>query len=353
MNNFQDDVQTGQYESGSTALPLQHQQRYDLRPRSATTKRSDVIQIPIDATLYRNAKPPTPTAVLRQYGLLTSSSYALGSGHYSKVYKANQGDREFAVKVVRLDDFAVKVVRLDDVGDDFKKRFLPREKEIWSKLRHRNICELFACLGCEQFNYFYMVMEYCPNGDLLSYIQRNGALSDNLGRRWMRALLDAVVYLHKNNIAHRDIKAENILISRRYNVKLADYGFVCECPDNLFSRTYCGSRAYSSPEVLNGIPYDVKKNDVWSMGVLCFVSMTNTMPYREEANNNAAIVEQQRRKQYRWPSYVSHDCRKSIDSMMTFYQDERPTAKEAKKLPFFERQLQQHSPQEEMNSVYA
>uniref|UniRef100_A0A914Z0U3 Protein kinase domain-containing protein n=1 Tax=Panagrolaimus superbus TaxID=310955 RepID=A0A914Z0U3_9BILA len=188
----------------------------------------------------------------------------------------------------------------------------------------------------------------------LSYIQRNGALSDSHGRRWMRAVLDAVQYLHRNNIAHRDIKAENILISRRQNIKIADFGFVCESPDNFYSRTYCGSRAYSSPEVLTGIRYDVFKNDIWSLGVLCFVSMTNTMPYREESNNNAAIVEQQRRKQYRWPSYVSHDCRQSIDSMMAFYQGERPTAKEAKKLPFFEHvinQSQQRSSHEEMEGV--
>uniref|UniRef100_A0A914Y0J6 Protein kinase domain-containing protein n=1 Tax=Panagrolaimus superbus TaxID=310955 RepID=A0A914Y0J6_9BILA len=154
MNNFQDAVEIDDNETGSTISPPHP--RYDLRPR--TTKRSDVIPIHFNATLYRDAKPPSPTAVLRKYGIHTSSSYLLGSGHYSKVYKGYHSDREVAVKVIRL----------DQIGDDFKKRFLPREKECWAKLRHRNICELFLCLGCEQFNYLYMVMEYCQNGDLVS-----------------------------------------------------------------------------------------------------------------------------------------------------------------------------------------
>uniref|UniRef100_A0A914QV06 Protein kinase domain-containing protein n=1 Tax=Panagrolaimus davidi TaxID=227884 RepID=A0A914QV06_9BILA len=274
--------------------PQHQQQRYDLRPRP--NKRSDVIPITFPSVFRRTpGKPPTATSVLRHFGLSTYSSYELGMGHYSKVYKAFQDNREVAVKIIKL----------NEVSEEFIKRFIPREKECWSKLRHRNICELFACLGCEEFNYLYMVMEYCPNGDLLSYIQKKGPLSDTKGRRWMRALLDAVGYLHKNRIAHRDIKAENACLN------------------------------FNCYKVLKGIPYDVYKNDVWSLGVLCFVSMTSSMPFREDSNTNSAIVEQQRRRTYRWPTYVSPECRQSIDTMMAFYQDDRPTTKESKKLPFF------------------
>uniref|UniRef100_A0AC34FNJ8 Protein kinase domain-containing protein n=1 Tax=Panagrolaimus sp. ES5 TaxID=591445 RepID=A0AC34FNJ8_9BILA len=165
-----------------TSNQTQQHPRYDLRPRK---HRSDIQHISI-AGASRD-KPPSPTSVLRRFGLTTYSSFELGCGHYSKVYKAYQADREVAVKVVKL----------DQVGSDFKKRFIPRERECWSKLRHRNICELYQIVACNDFNYLFMVMEFCHNGDLLTYIQANGPLSDNTGRRWMRGLLEAVNYLHK------------------------------------------------------------------------------------------------------------------------------------------------------------
>lgn len=311
-----------QQQPGTSQQQSSQHPRYDLRPRK---NRNDIHHISI--TGARRDKPPSPTSVLRHFGMTTYSSFELGCGHYSKVYKAYQADREVAVKVVKL----------DQVGADFKKRFIPRERECWSKLRHRNICELYQIVACNDFNYLFMIMEYCHNGDLLSYIQTNGPLSDNTGRRWMRCLLEAVNYIHKLNYAHRDIKAENVLISRRHTVKLADFGFACPQPTNFYSRTYCGSRAYSSPEVLMGVPYDVYKNDIWSLGVLCFVAMTSSMPYRELSNTNGAIVEQQRRQTYRWPNYVAVDCRETVDTMLTFQQEKRPSAKQTRTLSFFTR----------------
>jgi serine kinase len=321
-------TQEDQSQPGTSEQAQQHP-RYDFRPRK---NRIDVTQIHVDNPRF---KPPSPTSFLRHHGINTCSSLELGSGHYSKVYKGYQADREVAVKVVRL----------DQVGADFKKRFIPRERECWSKLRHRNICELYQIIGCNQYNYLFMVMEFCHNGDLLSYIQANGPLSDTVGRRWLRGILDAVNYLHKLQYAHRDIKAENVLISRRHTVKLADFGFACPQPPNFFSRTYCGSRAYSSPEILMGIPYDIYKNDIWSFGVLCFIVMTSSMPFRESTNSNNEIVEQQRRRSYRWPNYVAEDCRQSVEVMLTFQQEKRPSAKQIKSLPFFSRTVHHQAPE--------
>lgn len=146
-------------------------------------------------------------------------------------------------------------------------------------------------------------------------------------------MLDGICYLHSLEIAHRDIKAENVMIHEN-NVKLTDFGFSCR-PENYPSTTYCGSKAYSPPEVLSGIPYDTYKGDVWAFGALCYVVMTNSMPYRENCNTNMQIVEQQRKREYKWPLFVPEDVRISIDIIMTFNQNERPTANMCKSLPFF------------------
>ena len=191
-------------------------------------------------------------------------------------------------------------------------------------------------------------MEYCDGGDLvsllrgfrsnhdfqLSYIQETGPLPDNTGRIWLRQLLDAVVYLHRKKIAHRDIKAENVLIYPG-GVKLTDFGFACYEPDGKYSTTYCGSKAYSCPEVLGGIPYDVFKGDVWSFGVLCYVAMTNSMPFRENVSSNKLIIDQQRKKDFKWPNYMKPDCKFAINRMLTFDQRNRPSLRTVKDFSFF------------------
>lgn len=84
-------------------------------------------------------------------------------------------------------------------------------------------------------------------------------------------------------------------------------------------------------------PYDVFKNDVWCFGIVCFVVMTGSLPFPESFN--AVIVEQQRRRSYRWPKYVSAECRETVDLLLTFRQEKRPSAKQAKALPFFNRSV--------------
>ena len=93
--------------------------------------------------------------------------------------------------------------------------------------------------------------------------------------------------------------------------------------------------SYFSAEVLLGTPYDVYKNDIWSLGVLSYIVMTKIMPFREDSNNNSAIVEQQMSRSYQWPHFISMECQISIDRLLTFDQHKRPTASDAKALPFF------------------
>ena len=110
-------------------------------------------------------------------------------------------------------------------------------------------------------NKIYMMLEYANGGDLLAYIQKlNGPIPDNETKLWMTQMCDALKFLHRIDISHRDLKLENLLIDSARNVKLCDFGFCKELSilDEL-SMTYCGSKAYASPEILQGQPYDPKK----------------------------------------------------------------------------------------------
>lgn len=96
-------------------------------------------------------------------------------------------------------------------------------------------------------------MDFCSHGDLLDRIIKNGPLPEKKIKLFFGQIVSAIYYLHTKEISHRDIKCENILIQNSYLVKLTDFGFarkVIEKGKAIMSKTFCGSAAYASPEIL-------------------------------------------------------------------------------------------------------
>lgn len=144
----------------------------------------------------------------------------------------------------------------------------------------------------------YARLRYADNGDLLDFIKRNGVVPEQQAKLWFRQMASGLQYLHNKNIAHRDLKCENILLSRRFNVKLADFGFARFCVDEegrrVLSQTYCGSAAYAAPEVVNGTPYNPKLSDIWSLGIILFIMLNASMPF-DDSNLRKLLKDQMTR----------------------------------------------------------
>ncbi|NXV73968.1 TSSK6 kinase, partial [Atlantisia rogersi] len=241
----------------------------------------------------------------------------LGEGRFSKVKAATSNKHKGPL--------AIKVVDWHRAPTAFVYKFLPRELSIVRKIRHPNIVRIVELIeGCN--GKLYMVMEAAAT-DLLQLLQQLGKLPCIPKARDIFAqVVSAVRYLHDRNLVHRDIKCENVLLAadgRR--AKLSDFGFSKEAtsyPD--LSTTYCGSAAYASPEVLMGIPYDAKKYDMWSLGVMLYVMVTGCMPFDD---THICSMPQQQKKGVQYPEGLPplpEPCQALIAKLLQFSPACRP-----------------------------
>ncbi|XP_075747031.1 testis-specific serine/threonine-protein kinase 2-like [Rhipicephalus microplus] len=205
---------------------------------------------------------------------------------------------------------------MGETSREYRTRFLPREINILARLRHPNIARVFQII-CEARKVFF-IMELATAGDLLFKIQNAGRLHERTAHHIFVQLASAVAYLHRHNIAHRDLKCENVLLTTQLVVKLADFSFSRYCSGTagrkkkFYSETYCGSEAYAPPEVLQGIPYQPRKADMWSLGVILYVMMTAALPF--EDGNIVRQVRLQMNRVIRFPRHMesTHEYRNLV-----------------------------------------
>jgi len=147
-------------------------------------------------------------------------------------------------------------------------------------------------IGLENYFYDYygnlvMVFEY-SRFNLLQYFSVCGTLSEEACALIFYEIVLATKELHDKNIAHRDIKLDNIFIFKKkkldysklkIRVKVADLGLATFCDENMKLTTFCGSPIYSSPEVNLGIPYNGFKYDIWCLGIVLYYIVYEKFPF--------------------------------------------------------------------------
>lgn len=269
-------------------------------------------------------KSKTVNTATRQFmdaaALLTERGYRLGpklgKGSYAKVRVTER------VSDKRL--FAVKLIDRTKAAKDYVSKFLPRELSIVMQLNHRHIMAVHEIIQTRDL--VCVVMELAERGDLLEHIKRNGAVPDFDAKRMFRQISEGVRFLHDQLLCHRDLKCENVLIRRDRSVMLTDFGFAraLASMDDL-SKTFCGSAAYASPELLRGKPYNPRMNDVWGLGCILFVMVTGCMPFHD--SNVKKTLQRQLSGRVVFPPSVSDAipliCKNLIFSML----DPNPAAR--------------------------
>ncbi|NXJ48004.1 TSSK3 kinase, partial [Spizaetus tyrannus] len=208
-------------------------------------------------------------------GFLLANGYQLGrtigEGMYSKVKEAFSQKHQKKV--------AIKIIDKNEGPEEFIHRFLPRELQIITRLNHKNIIRVHEMLESAEGK-ICLVMELAEDGDIFDYVLREGPLPEPRARTLFCQLVEAIQYCHNSGVAHRDLKCENALL-QGHTLKLTDFGFAKLLPGDgrELSWTFCGSTAYAAPEVLQGVPHDSRKGDVWSMGVILYVLLCARLPF--------------------------------------------------------------------------
>jgi len=204
----------------------------------------------------------------------------LGVGAYGVVYTAQN--------ILTRVPYAVKA--LNKVGLDARqRRFQEREIHLHINASHHpNVVSLLKIMDAEDCT--YVVLEYCPEGDLFSSITENCFYegNDHLIKKAFLQILDAVEFCHSVGIYHRDLKPENILVSDNgHTVKLADFGLATTEP--VTSDFGCGSTFYMSPECQASAQpcYASAPNDIWSLGVILVNLACGRNPWKRASLDDA------------------------------------------------------------------
>ncbi|XP_006835462.1 PREDICTED: testis-specific serine/threonine-protein kinase 4 isoform X1 [Chrysochloris asiatica] len=275
--------------------------------------------------------PPTPAyrSVMEEYGYEVGK--VIGNGSYGTVYEAYYTKQKVMV--------AVKIISKKKASEDYLNKFLPREIQVMKILRHKNLINFYQAI--ETTSRVYIILELAQGGDVLEWIQHYGACSEPLAGKWFSQMTLGIAYLHSKGIVHRltpslsaagrDLKLENLLLDKRENVKISDFGFAkmvipnqpvrnspsyrqMSCFTHL-SQTYCGSFAYACPEILLGLPYSPFLSDTWSMGVILYTLVVARLPF-DDTNLKKLLRETQKEVTFPPNCTISQECKTLVLQML-------------------------------------
>ncbi|KAI3474416.1 hypothetical protein Pfo_029277 [Paulownia fortunei] len=195
----------------------------------------------------------------------------IGAGSFSTVWHARHR--------VHGTEVAIKEIVTARLNSKLQES-LKSEIFILKRINHPNIIRLHDMI--EESGKMYIVLEYCKGGDLSMYIQqRQGRIPEATAKHFMQQLAEGLKVLRENNLIHRDLKPQNLLLVTNGDnsvLKIADFGFARSLQPRGLAETLCGSPLYMAPEIMQLQKYDAKA-DLWSVGAILFQLVTGKTPF--------------------------------------------------------------------------
>ncbi|KAL7784976.1 serine/threonine protein kinase [Trichoderma ceciliae] len=210
----------------------------------------------------------------------------VGRGAFGKVRIVERKDTNLT--------FALKYIRKDEVVKSESVRNIIRERRMLEHVNHPFICNLRYSF--QDIEYMYLVVDLMSGGDLRFHISRK-TFTEEAVRFWIAELGCALRYVHGQNIIHRDVKPDNVLLDAEGHVHLTDFNVASDIVPGRIMTSKSGTLAYLAPEVYSGKGYDIRA-DWWSLGVLFYECIYNKRPF--EGNSESSLSQQ---VQFSHPKY--------------------------------------------------
>ena len=211
---------------------------------------------------------------------------------------------------------------------------LMKEVDILSEVDHPNIVKYMK--HYETAKYLYIVMEYCPGGDLFQKVVKQDKFTELEATKTMEEILRAINHCHHLGIIHRDLKPENIMYSSEGILKIIDFGLSMK-ENTRSDEMVAGTACYISPEILKDEKF-TKACDIWSLGVVLYVLLSGYLPFEgssfEEVSENIKSYTGLAFSYNRWNGISSH-AKDLIRKMLDPNCETRITASDALNHPWF------------------
>lgn len=244
-----------------------------------------------------------------------------------KIHRGSAGVVKKCYSEAHSKEFAVKIIERNSGSDEQ----VLQEVSIMNHLDHETLVGVVDFF--EEDDFYYIVMELMEGGDVFDRILSLNNYNENDARELAKVLLLAVDEMHKNGVAHRDIKPQNIFLGCKHSnckIKVGDFGFAkrVHTPKSLTVR--CGTPSYVAPEIVKNQPYD-QSCDMWSVGVVIYVMLCGYTPFREKTQDK--IFERIKAGEYKFDradwSMISAEAKDLIKGLMCINPDRRLTAAQA------------------------
>ena len=231
---------------------------------------------------------------------------------------------------------AMKIYEKFRLTDPARRKSVVREIAIMKRLNHENIVKMNTSF--DNPHSIHIVMEYVKGKSLYQYLKEkpNKRMPEDEARHITKQIASWIRYIHSLDIAHRDLKLENIIInSSNRKITLIDFGFSIICGHEKKLKIFWGTPSYMWPEIVDKREYNGPPVDIWALGVLLYVMLWGKFPFR--GINERDLYKKISSGRYYWPSdvHASDQALNLVKSMLWTHPKKRVTIQQVLDSPWF------------------